>query len=47
MDTVYIQLTFYSPILHMNNSKHFAHHSSNEDTQLKSSPPEKVMKTSF
>lgn len=47
MDTVYIQLTFYSPILHMNNLKHFARHSSNEDTQLKLSPPEEVMKTTF
>lgn len=47
MDTVYIQLTFYSPILHMNNLKHFARHSSNKDTQLKLSPSEEVMKTSF
>lgn len=47
MDTVYIQLTFYSPILHMNNLKHFARHSSNEDTQLKLSPSEEVIKTSF
>ena len=47
MDTVYIQLTFYSPILHMNNLRHFARHSSNEDTQLKLSPSEEVMKTTF
>lgn len=47
MDTVYIQLTFYSPILHMNNLKHFARHSSNEDTQLKLSPSEEVMRTTF
>lgn len=47
MDTVYIQLTFHSPILHMNNLKHFARHSSNEDTQLKLSPSEEVMKTTF
>lgn len=47
MDTVYIKLTFYSTILHINNLKHFARHSSNEDTQLKLSPSEKVMKTIF
>lgn len=47
MDTVYIQLTFYSPILHMNNLKHFARRSSNEDTRLTLSPSEEVMKTTF
>ena len=35
------------PILDMNNLKHFARHSSNEDTQLKLPPSEEVMKTSF